>query len=186
MKTKIIAITGLSGTGKTTLARMVSDITKLPFIITVTTRPIRPNEKDGIDYWFYTREVYNIMNEKESIIAGEDFRVASGDIWSYGIRKEDLESHKTVIMVLSPKGVKDLRKLGYDVLSIYIKVNEDIRLDRIGARKDNQSQAEIKRRSREDAEKFASYTPDYIIYNNNDVKDAINQIMDIINKRDAL
>lgn len=182
MKTKIIAITGLSGTGKTTLARIISDITKLPFVITATTRPARPGEKNGVDYWFQDTKTYNQLNKEGRIIAGEDFKVASGDIWSYGIRKEDLEEHETVIMVLTPKGIKDLKKIGYDILSINIEVDEDLRIDRIGLRKDNQSEAEIKRRSKADMEKFAEYTPDYKINNNTLISNSIISILDILEK----
>lgn len=180
MKSSIIAITGLSGSGKTTIAKKLSKIINLPFIITSTTRPIRPNEKNGVDYHFLNRKVYDELNKKGHIIANESFKVASGDIWSYGIRKEDLETYEEIIMVLSPQGVKDLRKLGYEVLSIHIDINEDIRLHRIGARKDNQSEAEIKRRSREDREKFAEHEPDYIVNNNDLMEFTVKEILNII------
>ena len=48
----IYVITGLSGSGKTTIAKEVSKKTNLPLVTTATTRPMRPGEKNSIDYWF--------------------------------------------------------------------------------------------------------------------------------------
>ena len=180
MNTNIIAITGLSGTGKSVIGRKVANILHIPFIITSTTRPIRPGEKDGIDYYFLTDEKYEKLSEANKLMLQESFNVAGGFTWKYGLNKESIEGKQRVLMVLSPQGVRDLKELGYNVLSIYIHVDEDKRINRIGLRNDNQSQEEIKRRSKEDAEKFATHTPDYSVDNSDKMKYAINNIIDIL------
>lgn len=52
-----VVISAPSGTGKTTLARrLVEDSSHYVFSVSVTTRPPRKGERDGVDYHFVTRE----------------------------------------------------------------------------------------------------------------------------------
>lgn len=175
---KIIAIMGLSGVGKTTVARNLKYRTGLPFIISCTTRPIRPNEVDDVDYHFIADFVYDLLNRRKRLVAQQEFRVANGEVWKYAICKKDIE--KDCIMVLTPSGVNDLRKLGYDVKAIYLEVDEDERLKRILNRNDNQSQEEIKRRSIADKKVFENFTPDIVIQNNKDINLVIDEIINFV------
>lgn len=174
----IIAFCGLSGTGKSTIAREISKLLKFPFVITYTTRPIRPGEKDGVDYHFINDAAWNELNSKEIIVAPQSFEVASGDVWNYGIDKTEL--NQNTVMVLTPSGVNDLRAIGYDVVSFYIDINEDIRLERIYGRNDNQGREEIKRRSIADRQIFKQFKPDYIINNNGTLRETLDQFFNII------
>ncbi|ACM93708.1 guanylate kinase [Nautilia profundicola AmH] len=56
----ILVISGPSGSGKTSLARVVCEELgdKAYFSISSTTRPIREGEKDGVDYFFLTKEEF--------------------------------------------------------------------------------------------------------------------------------
>lgn len=53
---QIVVLSGPSGSGKTTLVRLLVDRApvKLIMSISATTRPPRPNEVNGRDYWFLT------------------------------------------------------------------------------------------------------------------------------------
>jgi guanylate kinase len=80
-------ITGTSGEGKSTLAKhLVARIPELELAISATTRPRRPGEEDGRDYWFISQEEF-------------DRRVAAGDFlewvelpWGEGYRSGTLWS----------------------------------------------------------------------------------------------
>lgn len=53
---RIVVLSGPSGSGKSTLVRLLVDRApvKLVMSISATTRPPRPNEVNGKDYWFLT------------------------------------------------------------------------------------------------------------------------------------
>ena len=53
---RIVVLSGPSGSGKTTLVRLLVDRApvKLVMSVSATTRPPRPNEQNGRDYWFLT------------------------------------------------------------------------------------------------------------------------------------
>jgi guanylate kinase len=58
--TPVFVVTGTSGEGKSTLAkRLVERVPELELAVSATTRPRRPGEKDGRDYWFLSDEEFD-------------------------------------------------------------------------------------------------------------------------------
>ena len=51
----LFVVSAPSGTGKTTLCTHVRQTPDLVYSISCTTRPIRPGEKDGADYFFLSK-----------------------------------------------------------------------------------------------------------------------------------
>ena len=83
----VFVITGTSGEGKSTLARdLVERLPELELAVSATTRPRRPNEKDGRDYWFLSEEEFDRRLEAGEFLEwvelpwGEGYR--SGTLWS--------------------------------------------------------------------------------------------------------
>lgn len=160
----IIAISGLSGTGKTTIAKELSKITNIPISIRYTNRPMRPGETNGIDYHF----VDEISDGK--FVGIERYNVDGGYTWSYGSKKEDIKD--VSIMVINPLAIKALRDSGITVYDIRIELNENVRLNRITQRNDNQTKNEIERRTNADKAILNSYEPTVTIYNISSVETA--------------
>jgi guanylate kinase len=81
----VFVITGTSGEGKSTLARRLAErMPELQLAVSATTRPQRPGEVDGRDYWFISDEEF-------------DRRLAEGDFlewvelpWGPGYRSGTL------------------------------------------------------------------------------------------------
>lgn len=48
----IIAVVGMSGSGKTTMTQHIEKTLGIPAIVSYTTRPMREGETDGIEHWF--------------------------------------------------------------------------------------------------------------------------------------
>jgi guanylate kinase len=58
-----------SGAGKTTIAhRLLQDDLEIAMSISVTTRPIRPGESDGLDYRFTDRPAFEAMIEADEFL----------------------------------------------------------------------------------------------------------------------
>ncbi|HEY6148890.1 MAG TPA: guanylate kinase [Gaiellaceae bacterium] len=56
----VFVITGTSGEGKSTLARrLVERMSELQLAVSATTRPQRPGEENGRDYWFISEEEFD-------------------------------------------------------------------------------------------------------------------------------
>jgi len=58
-----------SGAGKTTIAHQLLEADgAIAMSVSVTTRPIRPGEVDGVDYHFVTAEAFNAMVEDSELL----------------------------------------------------------------------------------------------------------------------
>ena len=66
----LLALSSPSGAGKTTLARRLLDAEseELLLSVSVTTRPIRPEETDGKDYWFVTEAIFHRMRDADEFL----------------------------------------------------------------------------------------------------------------------
>ena len=83
----VFVITGTSGEGKSTLAKwLVSRVSELELAVSATTRPRRPGEEDGRDYWFITEEEFDRRLADDGFLEwvelpwGPGYR--SGTLWS--------------------------------------------------------------------------------------------------------
>jgi guanylate kinase len=86
-RTPVFVITGTSGEGKSTLARrLVTRVDGLELAVSATTRPRRPEEQDGRDYWFISEEEFDRLLEEGKFLEhvelpwGRGYR--SGTLWS--------------------------------------------------------------------------------------------------------
>jgi guanylate kinase len=83
----VFVLTGTSGEGKSTLAKMlVERVDGLELAVSATTRPRRPGEEHGRDYWFLGDEEFDRKLEEGDFVEwvelpwGEGYR--SGTLWS--------------------------------------------------------------------------------------------------------
>jgi len=135
LKYKVIVITGTSGSGRKSIAKQLSVDLGIPYVIPYTTRPIRPNERDGEHYHFISNNEFLEKTEKMSF-----FQIVHLERGHYGILEEELyqalEIHPTVIVVLNREGMQTFRKkFGNGTIRIFIFVTKDdiqLRLEREG------------------------------------------------------
>ena len=83
----VFVITGTSGEGKSTLARaLLERVPELELAVSATTRPRRPGEEDGRDYWFISEDEFDGRLAEGGFLEhvelpwGEGYR--SGTLWS--------------------------------------------------------------------------------------------------------
>ena len=67
---KLITITGPSGAGKDTVARMLSEITGIPVLVSYTTRKMREGEQNGREHWFVSPDM---VPDKKDMLAYTEY-----------------------------------------------------------------------------------------------------------------
>lgn len=69
MSGKLIVISGPSGVGKSTVVKqLMAQSPNLHFSVSATTRPIRPGEVDGVNYFFVDRDRFQEMIERQELL----------------------------------------------------------------------------------------------------------------------
>jgi len=132
----LIIVSGLSGVGKDTLVQALMD-RRLPFyfVVTTTSRQPREGEIDGVDYFFVSQiEFQRLVNEGEML----EHAIVYGQF--KGVRKtqirEALASGKDVILRIDVQGVKKIRELCPDAITIFlVPTDEQEWIERLLARK---------------------------------------------------
>ncbi len=65
----LLVLSSPSGAGKTTLTRrLLASDPALAMSVSVTTRPMRPSERDGVDYHFISRDTYRDMVGRDELL----------------------------------------------------------------------------------------------------------------------
>jgi len=69
----LLVISGPSGAGKGTVVRELCRDERFALSTSVATRPPRPGEKDGVDYFFISREEFFRMRDSGELLESTDF-----------------------------------------------------------------------------------------------------------------
>ena len=182
----IYCILGMTGTGKTTLAREVSKKLKIPIIISYTSRPMREREQQDVDYHYVDNKHFD--NNKDDFIEMREYEVYDGSIWKYGYKKSDFsDKNKDYLVVIETDGFKAFKEyFGRDKLKP-ILINSQIGDLYLRLQKRGDNEKEIERRINDDMQKFKifSETEEHEnVYNYYDLNFAVKQLMRKIKKGD--
>ncbi len=134
---KLIIFSAPSGSGKTTVVRhLLNVVPDLEFSISATTRPMRAGEKEGHDYYFYSKEEFQAAIENNAFIEHEE--VYEGVY--YGTLKAEVQrlwdAGKTVIFDLDVEGGLTIKKhYGEQALALFLRPpSVDILIERLRSR----------------------------------------------------
>lgn len=156
---KIIVIIGPSASGKDTIARIISKDKNYKQILSITSRPIRKNETQNVDYNFVSKEHFIDLINKGSLIEYREYHTLLNnvpDIWYYGIEKKQVNDYDKYVAVLDIVGFRQFKEFfGNRILSIYLKADDEIRKQRCIKRGDF-DEIEWNRRLKDDKEKMES------------------------------
>ncbi|MCX7831095.1 MAG: guanylate kinase, partial [Acidobacteria bacterium] len=116
----LVVISGPTGSGKTTIARKLVETSKKSlFSISHTTREKRPDEKDGIDYHFVSKDKFKQMIENKEFL--EYARVHNN---FYGTHKNEWEKAKKkgfdLILDIDVKGGNQVKRSFKDAVLIFV------------------------------------------------------------------
>lgn len=178
----LIALVGKAGSGKDSLARKLTACEGIHNIVSCTTRPMRENEQDGIDYHFLTNEMF-----AEKVLNGEMLEATYFNGWHYGTLETSLHDGVNV-GVFNPAGwdclsmfpIKDITLIGY-----FLDCNDKERLLRQLQREQNPDVHEIVRRFSADERDFEELSDKLIVLQNNNWDEQNNNYQRILQDIDA-
>ena len=116
----LFVIAAPSGAGKTSLVHaLVGRHPDLRFSISYTTRRQRPNEKEGVDYFFVSRERFEALKRQ-----GEMLESATVFDNLYGTGRSQVEAYlrsgQNVVLEIDWQGARQVREAMPDCVTIFI------------------------------------------------------------------
>lgn len=167
MKYNVIMIIGPAGSGKDTLAKHLCAMHPniFNFVLSATTRPMRENEKQNVDYIFMSEEEFHSTDMLET---------SNFNNWWYGTPLSSFDPLLANVVVANPQGVESYLKdkEHIEVQKIYLLNTKDkIRLLRQLNREEEPNVEEIIRRYGTDKKDFEVLNFKYISLPNNNQED---------------
>ena len=111
----IVVLMGMSAVGKDTVRKVLEENDYGYFgyenIVSYTSRPIRENEIDGVDYHFVSKEEFNNMIDNNEMIEYRNYETnwcGKGETWFYGIKKFEPEAEKDYVVVIDLTGAESI------------------------------------------------------------------------------
>lgn len=128
----MIVFVGASASGKTELAKLLYKNYDYKKCITTTTRAIRNNEKQGVDYHFVDKQTFLNLQAKNEFVEATYYQQNL-----YGIQKKDVILNGVVIV--DPSGANALiEEMGQEVFVVYVETNVQLRKARMIERGDQE------------------------------------------------
>ncbi len=159
---KIYYIMGKSASGKDSIFKeLKKKIPGLKDIVLYTTRPIRENETEGVEYHFVNEEFLRGMQEKKRVIELRSYDTKCG-VWKYFTADDgqiDLEEFYYLAIGTLESYAAMMTYFGLEnVVPIYVEVEDGLRLSRAVERERRQfnpKYTEMCRRFLADSEDFS-------------------------------
>ncbi len=177
----MLVLSSPSGAGKTTLSRMLLERDgNLRMSVSVTTRPRRPGEVDGHDYFFIDPAEFERMVDGDALL--EHARVFGN---RYGTPKAAVEQMlaegRDVLFDIDWQGTQQLaEKARDDLVSVFVLPPSTAELERRLRMRAADSEEEVRRRMAKAADEMSHWAEyDYVIVNQ-DLEDSVGKVEAIL------
>src|ERR1700716_1647350 len=181
----LIVISGPSGVGKDTLIKRLLELDpNLRYSVSYTTRQPRPNEIDGVDYSFVTREQFQELIAKGAFLEPATY---TGNF--YGTLAERVEHEREaghdVVLKIEVQGAEQVRGKVPDAIFIFVippSVDELVRRQikrNTETTKDMTARRLIATKEMEYASRY-----DHVVVND-ELERAVAEVLDIVNEARA-
>ncbi|MEE0295001.1 MAG: guanylate kinase [Eubacterium sp.] len=180
----MIILLGKSASGKDTIVRNLVEQHDYKRIITWTTRPMRPGEKEGVTYHYTTEEDFKKKINEGFFVEWKKYETVKGT-WYYGTALDDIMKARNddySVIILTKDGLEKLNSfcshlVGINLLSVYLDVDTKVIKQRLLKRGDDKKEAA--RRIKYDKKDFKGIENmvDVVIENNHrDIQEVVNMI----------
>ena len=178
----LVVISGPSGVGKdTVLDHMKQRGLPFHFVVTATTRPRRPGETEGVDYFFVEEQEFLDMIDQGELIEHALVYSDHKGVPRQQIR-EAMESGQDVVMRVDVQGAKTIRTLAPDALLIFLTAGDEEELSHRLRKRRTESEADLQLRLATAKEELGYLEVfDYAVLNaDSQVEGAVDTILAII------
>jgi guanylate kinase len=178
----LVVISGPSGVGKdSVLMRMRELAFPFHFVVTATSRPIRPGEVDGYDYHFVSVERFEGMIADEELLEWATVYGQYKGIPKFEVRQA-MASGRDVVLRINVDGAATMRTVAPEAVFIFLAPASPDELRRRLALRRTESPAEIAGRLAVAASEMEQvHQFDYVVINREDrLDEAVGQIRAII------
>ncbi|KAH9626694.1 hypothetical protein KSS87_021593 [Heliosperma pusillum] len=184
----IIVISGPSGVGKdAVIKKLREERENIHFVVTATSRPMRPGEVDGKDYFFVTKDEFLSMVKKDELL---EHALVYGDY--KGIPKTQIREFMArgcdIVLRVDIQGALTLKRiLGNSAVFIFVVAESEYAMvNRLIARKTETSDMLLVRiaTAREEVKHVRNF--DYVVVNaEGQLQDAVKLVESIIDAEKA-
>ncbi|MEO8201489.1 MAG: guanylate kinase [Gemmatimonadota bacterium] len=175
-----LVLSSPSGGGKSTIAReLLQGRHDLGYSVSATTRKRRPNEVDGNDYFFLSKEEFGKRREQAEFIEWATYADEH-----YGTLKSEMvrlfREGRHAVLDIEIEGARQLKAHYPDAVTIFVLPPSGIQLvERLRGRNTETVAVVRKRLERAAVELKAAMDYDYVVVNDS-IQDAVGQVAAII------
>lgn len=177
----LVVVSAPSGCGKDTIVSKVSEILEgqCHTSISMTTRPSRMGEIDGVNYYFVSKEKFENNIANGGIL---EYTVYNGNYYGTPVSEvtDNLEKGKIVFLVIEVEGGENIKKLFPDACKIFIiPPSFEVLENRLRNRGTEEEDVVLERlmTAKEEIKRVSEY--DYVV-ENDDLDEAVSDIITII------
>lgn len=179
-KGKIFVITGPSGVGKgSVVEKVLPTLDNIYLSISATTRERRINEKEGVNYFFKTKEDFTKMIEADELLEWAEF---AGDY--YGSPKFSINNYlscgKDVLLEIEVQGAKQIKEKCPNSILIFLAPPSFEALEERLIKRQTESIEKVKvrlKKAKEEMKEIKLF--DYLVVNDK-LDEAIQSVVSII------
>lgn len=178
----LVVLSGPSGVGKDSILMRMREIGfPFHFVVTATSRPMRPGERPDYDYHFVGEERFRQMIDQEELLEWAEVYGHYKGIPKSEVR-EALASGRDVILRIDVQGAATIRRLAPEAVFIFVapgnfdELASRLRWRRTESPDEMEHRLEVARREMTAIDQF-----DYVVLNREErLDDAVGQIRAII------
>ncbi|GBD36672.1 Guanylate kinase [bacterium HR36] len=178
---RLIVLSGPSGSGKSTVIARALAAGDLPIrrSVSVTTRPPRPGERNGVDYYFWSPAQFD-----EALQNGEFLEWAEIHGHRYGTLKREVESHLrqgySVLLEIDVQGAQQIRQQFPEVTTIFLEAPSLADYERRLRQRGTEDEASLQRRL-DIIERELAHAPQYDLrLVNRDLEQTVAQLRQLL------